>query len=138
MSADHPASSAGQRVPRAVDNYFAALRAGNPDLWLTSFSENVVLHDPVGSEPVNGKHGLRAMYSGMASLFARFDGIAEDEVFTAGNSVGVRWTASGVSRAGDDVRWSGISVFFLAADELIETIYAVWDAPAVMVQLSPS
>jgi steroid delta-isomerase len=123
-------------VPAAVAGYFQALRDNDPQSWAANFAEDAVGHDPAGAPPLVGREAFAEMLTGFLPKWGRFDGIREDEVFSAGNVTSVRWTGSGISAAGSPVRWSGINTYHLGDDGLITTFYAVFDAEELSRQLA--
>jgi steroid delta-isomerase len=123
-------------VPAAVSGYFRALRDNSPSAFAGVFAPEGISHDPAGSEPLVGRTAIHDMLAGFLPTWGRFDGITEDEVFSSGNAVSVRWTGHGVSSSGSSVDWTGINTFFLDGGGLIETLYAVFDADDMNRQLN--
>jgi len=94
-----------ESIRKVVAEYFAALRAMDPEAWANTFAEDGVTHDPVGTPPHQGRAAVRQFLQGILSLFQEA-GLTEDDVFVAGNGAAVKWTGRGRSEkwAADPVR----------------------------------
>lgn len=51
-----------KQLAETVDAYLAALAAGDVDAILALYADDATVEDPVGSEPIRGREGLRAFY----------------------------------------------------------------------------
>src|SRR6266852_1625851 len=94
---------------QVIGEYFAALRAMDPDAWSNTFAEDAVSHDPLGAPPHNGRAALRQFLAGVVSLFETF-GLTEDQIFVNGNQAAVKWTGRGKGKNGRSVVFEGIDV----------------------------
>jgi steroid delta-isomerase len=122
------------RVRAAVAQYFAAIRAGDPDAWLATFAEDAVSHDPAAAPPMVGHAALREFFLGIAGAFTEV-GLWEDQVFVSGSGAAVKWTGRGTGRNGRAVTFEGIDVFEINAEGRISRLYAYWDPAALMADL---
>ncbi len=118
-------------VSKAVKKYFAALRAMDEKAWVNTFAEDAVSYDPVGAPPHEGHQKLGEFFQSVTAAFKEV-GLTEDQVFVAGNSAAVKWTASGISKGGKKVRFEGIDIITVNDAGLIQTVHAYWN-PAEMV-----
>jgi steroid Delta-isomerase len=62
-------------------------------------------------------------------------GLTEDQVFIAGNQAAVKWTATGVSKRGNNVRFEGIDVFTINEAGKIQELQAYWNPAEMVAQL---
>jgi len=116
---------------QAVAEYFAAIRAMDPDRWVRTFAEDAQSQDPVGTPPMRGHAALHKFLTGVFSLFQEL-GLAEDHVFVSGNSAAVKWTGRGRGRNGASVTFEGVDVIDCNADGKIISVRAFWDPAPVM------
>jgi steroid delta-isomerase len=119
------------KISRAVRAYFLAIRAMDPEAIANTFAEDGTTCDPMGTPPISGRAGIREFFE---SIFKNFKsaGLTEDSVFVAGNGAAVKWTGSGTSAAGKEVKFEGIDVFEINHDGKIQSIWAYWN-PAEMI-----
>lgn len=123
-----------EAIRKAVAGYFAATRAMDLEAWVASFAENAVSHDPVGGPAIEGHDSLRQFFQGMTAAFEKA-GLTEDHVFVAGNGAAVKWTGHGVGKNGREVTFEGIDVFEVNEEGKIQTLWAYWDAAAMIAEL---
>ena len=122
------------RISRAVRGYFLAIRAMDPDAFANSFAEDGTTYDPVGGPGISGREAIREF---LASICKNFKSVAltEDHVFVAGNGAAVKWTGTGTSANGKDVRFEGIDVLEVNEDGKIQTVHAYWNPAEMIAQL---
>jgi len=118
----------------AVAEYFAAIRAMNPDRWVAAFAPDAVSHDPVGAPPHIGRAALHAFISGIGSM-AESINLTEEGVFINGNSAAVKWRGAGVGKNGKHFAFEGIDVIDCNDAGQIVLVKAYWDANPVMAAL---
>jgi steroid delta-isomerase len=123
-----------ESTPKAVSDYFAAIRAMDVNSWLATFADDAVSQDPVGAPPMKGHAALRQFFEGIAGAFEKV-GIFEDNVFTVGTEVAVKWTGRGTGKNGRDVTFEGIDIFELNDAGKIQTLRAYWQPATMMAQL---
>ncbi len=121
-------------VTKAIRAYFAALRAMDKEAWVNTFAENAISHDPVGAPPIEGHQKLGEFFETITAAFKQV-GLAEEQVFIAGNGAAVKWTGSGVSKQGRKVRFEGIDVFEVNEAGKIQTVHAYWNPAEMVAQL---
>jgi steroid delta-isomerase len=120
-----------QQAAKTVERYFSAIRSLNLDAWVSTFEEEAISEDPVGSPPIQGHDELRNFFLGLTDLFSRV-GITEDSVFICGNDAAVKWTGYGVGKNGAQVEFEGIDVFQLSDAGKIVRLRSYWDpAPTI-------
>ena len=121
-------------IAHAVRTYFLAIRAMDADAFANAFAEDGTTFDPVGSPAITGRTALRGFFQSICSNFKSV-ALDEDSVFVAGNGAAVKWTGSGTSTAGKDVKFEGIDVFEVNEDGKIQTLHAYWNPAEMMAQL---
>ena len=122
------------RISRVVRAYFLAIRAMDADAWVSTFAENATSFDPVGAPAIVGRDALREF---LQSICKNFKSVAlnEDSVFVAGDGAAVKWTGSGTSTNGREVKFEGIDVFDVNEDGKIQTVRAYWNPAEMVAQL---
>jgi steroid delta-isomerase len=122
------------KISRAVRAYFLAIRAMDPEAIANTFAEDGATCDPMGAPPITGRAAVREFF---ASVFTNFKSAAltEDSVFVAGNGAGVKWTGTGTSASGKEVKFEGIDVFEINQDGKIQNIWAYWNPAEMIAQL---
>jgi steroid delta-isomerase len=117
-------------VRKAVAAYYAAVRTGDIEAIAQLFAPDAVMRDPVGAPPATDDAARRMRYAGISAAFASFE-IVEQSVIAAGDEAAARWTASGRTRSGKDVRFDGISTFEVDDAGLITMMSAYFDLGTV-------
>jgi len=117
-----------------VKSYFQAIREGNLDGILATFAANGHSLDPVNAPPHVGHAAIKKFFQGTFSLFKKVE-LNEDSIFSAGNSVAVKWTGHGVGQNDREVRFEGIDVFEFNSEGRIQELRAYWDPSAMVKEL---
>lgn len=105
------------------------------EAWVSTFAENAVSHDPVGSKPLEGHGALREFLTGVIGLFENV-GLQEQQVFMGANEAAVKWTGYGRGKNGRDVRFEGIDVLTVNEDGKISSVRAYWDAASLIAAIT--
>jgi steroid delta-isomerase len=121
-------------VSKAIKAYFAALRAMDIPAIVNTFAEDAVSHDPVGAKPIEGHQKLAEFFQSITAAFKEV-GLTEDQVFVAGNGAAVKWTGTGISKQGRNVRFEGIDVIEVNEAGKIQRLYAYWNPAEMVAQL---
>jgi steroid delta-isomerase len=121
-------------ISRAVRAYFLAIRAMDADAFANTFAEDGTTFDPVGTPGITGREGLREFFASICKNFKTV-ALTEDSIFVAGNGAAVKWTGSGTSTSGKEVRFEGIDVIEVNEDGKIQTINAYWNPAEMIAQL---
>jgi ketosteroid isomerase-like protein len=122
-------------VEGAISGYFRALSTRDKKTWMALFDKEVVMHEPVGTTPAEGREGLEEVWQVYTGPFATFT-INSDEVFYSGSGAASRWTAHASSSEGRSTAFSGITVFEVDAGGQIQTVMSYWDPAAVLIELA--
>jgi steroid Delta-isomerase len=122
-------------VADVTARYFAASREMDLDAWTDLFADDAVSEDPVGEPPNVGKAAIRQLLAGILGLFTKI-GLFEDNVFIAGSSAAVKWTARGVGKNGRAVTFEGVDVMDVNAGGKIQSVRAYWDPAPLKAILS--
>ncbi|MDX6529734.1 MAG: steroid Delta-isomerase [Blastocatellia bacterium] len=125
---------APDKISRAVRAYFLAIRAMDPEAVANTFAEDGTTCDPIGAPPINGRAAVREFFQ---SIYKNFKSCAltEDSVFVAGNGAAVKWTGTGTSASGKEVKFEGIDVFEVNQEGKIQNIWAYWNPAEMIAQL---
>lgn len=122
------------KVSRAVRAYFLAIRAMDAEAFANTFAEDGTTCDPMGSPPITGRAAIREFLQSICKNFKSVS-LTEDTVFVAGNGAAVKWTGSGTSINGKEVRFEGIDVFEVNPDGKIQSLWAYWNPAEMIAQL---
>lgn len=127
-----PVSS--DKISRAVRAYFLSIRAMDPEAIANNFAEDGTTCDPMGTPPITGRAAIREFFD---SILKNFKSVAltEDSVFVAGTGAAVKWTGSGTSASGKEVKFEGIDAFEINQDGKIQSLWAYWNPAEMIAQL---
>src|SRR5213596_1444158 len=121
-------------ISQTVKNYFAAIRAMDPQAILNTFAADAITYDPVGTPPNQGHKKIGDFFQAVMAAFKEV-GLTEDEVFIAGNGAAIKWTGRGISQAGNKVHFEGIDVIEVNEAGKIQTLHAYWNPAEMTAQL---
>jgi steroid Delta-isomerase len=130
----NPASEAGRRA-------MAAVGSGDREAWLSSYSDDAVLHDPVGGSPLDpeGK-GIagRTELERFWDLTIAPNEISFDvrEVHAAGDEAAFVATVSAKFPTGNTVTYDGVFIYAVDDQGRIETLRGYWDLAVVLAAFS--
>lgn len=116
---------------QTVAEYFAAIRALDPERWANTFTPDAVSEDPVGAPPMVGHEALRQFLGHIKASFASAT-LTEDSVEVAGSTATVHWTGKATAHDGRTVDFKGIDVITCNAEGKITNVKAYWDPAPVM------
>ena len=122
------------KISRAVRAYFLAIRAMDADAFANTFAEDGTTCDPMGTPSIAGRDGIREFLSSICKNFKSV-GLTEESIFVAGNGAAVKWTGTGTSANGSDVKFEGIDVFEVNPDGKIQKVRAYWNPAEMIAQL---
>ncbi|MFI6684268.1 nuclear transport factor 2 family protein [Streptomyces sp. NPDC050485] len=123
-------------MPLAVLQFFRAAQDGDSDAWANAFADDGVFHDPVGTPPITGRTAIRDFIASVLPNFQPFLGLTPLEAYTIGNQVAVSWRGAAVALDGKPVNWSGINIYELNEDGLIQDAKAYFNHAAFQAQLA--
>ena len=116
---------------QTVAEYFAAIRALDPDRWANTFTPDATSEDPVGAPPMVGHEALRNFLGHIKASFASVS-LAEDTVNFEGPTATVNWTGKAIGHDGRIVDFNGVDVITCNDAGKITTVKAYWDPTPVM------
>ncbi|MEU3499434.1 nuclear transport factor 2 family protein [Streptomyces hundungensis] len=122
-------------MPKSVLQFFTASQAGDADAWADAFAETATFHDPVGTDPLEGREAIRAFIKSVIPNFDPFLGLTPLEAHTVGNFVAVSWRGAAVSLDGKPTNWSGINVYEIDENGLIAEAKAYFNSAVFAAQL---
>ena len=123
-----------QQLPKAVQDYFAAIKAGDAAGFAATFAEDAVQEDPVGAPANTGRAAIQAFFEGITAAFSAVE-LVPDDAFIAGPSMAIKWTGHGTAKNGKQATFAGIDVIDLNDAGLIQHLRAFWDPGALMAQV---
>lgn len=122
------------KVSRAVRAYFLAIRAMDADAFANTFAEDGTTFDPVGTPGITGRAAIKEFLESICKNFKSV-GLTEDSVFVADNGAAVKWTGTGTSMTGKEVKFEGVDVIEVNDDGKIQTVRAYWNPAEMIAQL---
>lgn len=121
-------------IEKTINDYFAAIRSGDVDAWVGTFTETAISHDPMGTPPHRGHAGLRQFFQNLHSAFRKVE-LYEEDPFIAGSGAAVKWRGEGIGTDGTQVSFEGIDIFEMNDEGKITSHRAYWDPRAVLAKL---
>lgn len=109
-----------------IRSYAAAITALDTDAFVSCFSSNCEVADPVGAPPVSGHEGARAFFSGFLPVLSAIE-FRAGNVFGGGNRAAFSWVAEATGKNGQIARAEGIDVFEFDESGKILRSYGFWD-----------
>lgn len=125
---------AADTTQRALDAYFAAIKALDADAFVACFAADAVQEDPVGAPANHGHEAIRTFFDGITAAFDQLE-LAPDATFISGASAAVKWTGRGTGKNGRPATFEGIDIVDLNDAGTIQRLRAFWDPRAMMRQL---
>jgi ketosteroid isomerase-like protein len=119
----------------AVGAYYAAVSTRDVDTIAPLFVADAVMRDPVGLPPATTDAERRERYARIAAGFESFE-MTPHDIMAGGNEAAARWTATGRTRTGKDVRFEGISTFVFDDAGKMTMMSAYFDMAALIAQLA--
>ncbi|MGW0671661.1 nuclear transport factor 2 family protein [Streptomyces sp. NPDC002746] len=123
-------------MPLAVLQFFHASQRGDADAWAQAFAEDGVFHDPVGTPPLTGRTAIHDFIASVLPNFEPFLGLTPLEAHTVGHRVAVSWRGAAVALDGKPVNWSGINIYELGKDGLIQDAKAYFNHAAFQAHIA--
>lgn len=114
--------------------YFDNMAAMNAEGWLGIFSEDAVIHDPVGTPPKHVHQDAQHFFKMLANVFEKIE-LSEDNIFFVKNGAAVKWTMQVFAKNGRNVATEGISVFEINDTGKIQKVSSYWDEAEMMMKL---
>ena len=116
---------------QTVAEYFAAIRALDPERWANTFTPDAISEDPVGAPPIVGHEALKNFLGHIKTSFASVS-LAEDTVTVEGPTATVNWTGKAIAHDGRIVDFTGLDVITCNEAGKITNVKAYWDPTPVM------
>lgn len=114
--------------------YFDNMAAMNAEGWLEIFSEDALIHDPVGSPPKLVNKDSQQFFKILSNFFEKIE-LLKDNIFFVKNGAAVKWTMQVVAKSGRHATSEGISVFEINDIGKIQKVSSYWDEAAMMMKL---
>jgi ketosteroid isomerase-like protein len=112
-----------EQVQAALADYFARLNSMDPDQLMDAFAGDAT-----------GNNARRAMFESVTTVFRTLVWEAE-HTYIEGNTVAMRWTATGTTMTGNEVAFDGIDILTFDDAGKIETQRSYWYPDALIAEL---
>ncbi len=112
-----------------IQQYFAALNAGNREEWINCFAPEGGIEDPAGSSPQVGRASLGCLYDAIMGPLARVD-FRPMAVHICGNRAAVAWQAALTATNGRGTVCDGIDIFEFNPAGRIFKVTGYWNPEA--------
>lgn len=123
-----------EEITALLTIYFDNMAAMNAEGWLEIFSEDAVIHDPVGDPPRLVYKDSQQFFKMMSNFFEKME-LSKDDIFFVKNGAAVKWTMQVVAKNGRHAASEGISVFEINDIGKIQKVSSYWDEVAMMTKL---
>src|SRR5919199_5885278 len=98
-----------EEITALLTIYFSNMAAMNAEGWLEIFSEDAVIHDPVGTPPKLVHKDSHHFFKILSNFFEQIE-LSKDNIFSVKNGAAVKWTMQVVAKSGSHATAEGISV----------------------------
>ena len=122
----------------AVDGYFAAIAARDPQRIALAFAEECEIEDPVGAPVRHGRDAVAALFAAGVAALATHVEIHVLAALPSGDSIAAHWTMTARGKEGREVEAEGIDVLQVDAAGLIVRAEGYWKAAAFRQALAAS
>src|SRR5919199_711405 len=99
-----------EEIAALLTIYFDNMAAINAEGWLEIFSEDAVIHDPVGAPQKLVHKDSQQFFKVLSNFFEKME-LSKDNIFFVENGAAVKWTMQVVAKSGRHATSEGISVF---------------------------
>ncbi len=123
-----------EEIAALLTIYFDNMAAMNAEGWLEIFSEDALIHDPVGSPPKLVHKDSQQFFKILSNFFEKIE-LSKDNIFFVKNGAAVKWTMQVVAKSGRYTTVEGISVFEINDIGKIQKVSSYWDEAAMMMKL---
>ncbi|MBD1889738.1 nuclear transport factor 2 family protein [Coleofasciculus sp. FACHB-SPT9] len=123
-----------EQIAALLTIYFDNMAAMNAEGWLEIFSEDAVIHDPVGNPPRLVHKDSQKFLKILSNFFEKME-LSKDNIFFVKNGAAVKWTMQVVAKSGRHATSEGISVFEINDIGKIQKVSSYWDEAAMMMKL---
>jgi len=123
-----------EEIAALLTIYFDNMAAMNAKGWLEIFSEDAVIHDPVGDPPRLVHNTSQQFFKMLSNFFEKME-LSKDDIFLVKNGAAVKWTMQVVAKNGCHATSEGISVFEINDIGKIQKVSSYWDEAAMMMKL---
>jgi steroid delta-isomerase len=114
----------------ALDAYFAAIVARDPQRIAAVFAKDGEIEDPVGSPIRHGRDEVAGLFASGVAALASYVAIKVLAALPSGDSIAAHWTMIARGKAGREVVAEGIDVLQVDAQGLIVRAEGYWNAAA--------
>jgi steroid Delta-isomerase len=115
----------------AVADYFGAVSRMDVNAVGDAFAPDGVSHDPVGTPPHEGRDAIREFMQRRLGATERL-AFTVEQIFVAGDSAAVKWTAQLTSKNGRSAGVEGIDVIHVNEHGKTQALHAYWDPTPVL------
>ena len=123
-----------EEIAALLTIYFDNMAAMNAEGWLEIFSEDALIHDPVGNPPRLVRKDSQQFFKILSNFFEKIE-LSKDNIFFVKNGAAVKWTMQVVAKSGRHATAEGISVFEINDIGKIQKVSSYWDEAAMMMKL---
>ncbi len=123
-----------EEIAALLTIYFDNMAAMNAKGWLEVFSEDAVIHDPVGDPPRLVHNNSQQFFKMLSNFFEKME-LSKDDIFFVKNGAAVKWTMQVVAKNGRHATSEGISVFEINDIGKIQKVSSYWDEAAMMMKV---
>ncbi len=123
-----------EEIAALLTIYFDNMAAMKAKGWLEIFSEDAVIHDPVGTPPRLVHNTSEQFFKMLSNFFEKIE-LSKDYIFFVKNGAAIKWTMLVVAKNGRHATSEGISIFEINNIGKIQKVSSYWDEAAMMMKL---
>jgi ketosteroid isomerase-like protein len=123
------------RFEETIERYYAAVSAQRLDEWLEVLSDDVIVHEPAGSPPSEGRTGASEAWKVLTAPFRSLT-FERLRTFFAGSGAAVYWRCFAVGVNGGAATSEGITIFEFDDESRVQAVVSYWDPAALLIELA--
>ncbi len=124
-------------IEARINQYYDTLRTMETERWVAEYAPSGTIEDPVGGPVVAGHERLTSFFNNIVKKNMKLLDLKPELIIIAPPEAVVRWTTRGVTQAGKEACFNGISLFKFSEDGKVLQMRAFWDPEELTRQTKP-
>jgi steroid Delta-isomerase len=131
-----PATAQTADPAQTIQSYFHAVDTLDGELFVSLFTPDALLEDPIGVAEYRGHRALREWFSAVAGPFTDIEAVLQRVLVVSPTDAAVLWTTFNHTPDGRVLEVQGIGVYRFNADGKIRHAREYWDMPGLIARIS--
>ena len=119
----------------AIERYYTAVATQRLPDWLEVLSDDVVIHEPAGALPSEGRDGAAEAWKVLTAAFRSLT-FERMRTFFSGAGAAVYWRCFAVGVNGGSATTEGITIFEFDGESRVQAVVSYWDPAALLIELA--